>query len=526
MRSIRWLDLLVIVAYLATLVLVGLRFSRRQTSTNQYFTANRTIPAWAMGLSLLATLISSITFIAYPGSAYAGDWTNLVPGFMAVLLLVAAGYVIPFFRHVIGVSAYEYFGRRFGYPARVYGSVAFALGHFSKMGFVFYLLAMTVTSMTGWDTDRVIILVGIITISYTLAGGIEGVVWADVVQGFVLWVGILVCIGFLLFAPPGGPNSVLQAAWSSHKISLGSMALNLKKPTFVVLSLYGFFFYLQKYTADQTIVQRYLVAKSDRAALKGIAIGAILCLPVWTLFMLIGTLCWAFYRATGETLPHYVRKADEVFPFFITSQIPAGFAGLFVAVLFGAGMANLSSDLNSLAAIGVQDYYRVLKPSSTDGQRLRVAKIIVGAAGSLCVLVATGLAHTQGTALSLFYTVSAIVGGGLAGLFVLAFFVERAGVIAIWIGIISSLAFTTYATLTLDGGKIWDLGRFNFPLHNYMIGVVGNLLLVSLGLLGSYFFPNQETGARALTYWGWRDRTRSEHDKILLTKEQISELSS
>src|SRR5215469_18648267 len=162
MGTVRWLDLLVIVAYMVTLILVGIRFSRRQTSTERYFVAKRSIPAWAMGLSLLATLISSVTFIAYPGSAFAGDWSNLVPGLMtAVVLLVIASVVIPFYRHVVGMSAYEYFGRRFGYPARVYSSIAFALGHFSKMGFVFYLLALTVSGMTGWNTDHVIVFVGV-----------------------------------------------------------------------------------------------------------------------------------------------------------------------------------------------------------------------------------------------------------------------------------------------------------------------------------------------------------------------------
>jgi len=516
MGSIHWLDLSVIVGYLGALMFVGFHFSRRQTSTNRYFVANRSIPGWAMGLSLLATLISSITFIAYPGSAYAGDWTNLVPGFMAVLVLFIAGFiVIPFFRHVVAVSVYEYFGKRFGYPARIYASIAFALGHFSKMAFVFYLLALTANSMTGWGTYRVIILVGVVTISYTLAGGIEAIVWADVLQGFVLWIGVIICIGFLLFLPPDGPTSVLHTAWDSHKISLGSTDLDLTRPTFLVLSLYGFFFYLQKYTADQTIVQRYLVAKSDRAAWKGMALGATLCVPVWTLFMLIGTLCWVFYRHGGTILPPYIRKADEVFPFFITTHVPSGFAGLFLAALFGAGMATLSSDLNSLAATGVQDFYRALKPASTERQRLRVAKIIVAVAGILCVFAASGLAHTQGTALSMFYTVSAIVAGGLAGLFILAFFVERAGPVAAWIGIIASLLFATYATLTFDHGKIWNLGRLNFPFHNYMIGVIGHLVLLIIGYLATYIFPNKDQEvARSLTYWGWR-ATRDTSEKAL-----------
>src|SRR5215469_12674946 len=144
--TVRWLDPLVIAAYMATLIGLGLRFSRRQTSTERYFVAKRSIPGWAAGMSLLATLISSVTFIAYPGSAYASDWSNLVPGLTVIfVMMLIATVIIPFYRHAVGMSAYEYFGKRFGYGARVYSSIGYALGHFSKMGFVFYLLALTVS---------------------------------------------------------------------------------------------------------------------------------------------------------------------------------------------------------------------------------------------------------------------------------------------------------------------------------------------------------------------------------------------
>jgi SSS family solute:Na+ symporter len=494
---------------MAMMVALGIWFSRRQTSTERYFVAKRSIPGWAAGLSLLATMISSVTFIAYPGSAYAGDWANLVPGIMAVIVLAGVGaVVIPFFRHAVGMSTYEYFGKRFGYPARVYASIGFAAGTFAKMGFVFYLLALTVSSMTGWQTDRLIIVVGVVTVLYTVIGGIEAVIWADVVQGVLLWIGIAVCLGFLLFLPPGGPGEALRLAWEGHKMGLGSMKMDFDKPTFIVLSLYGIFYYIQKYTGDQCIVQRYLVAKSDREALRGVMLGATLCLPVWTLFMLIGSLCWSFYRTAGEHLPAHVAKADQVFPYFITTHIPPGLAGLFLAALFGAAMANLSSDLNSIAAVGVEDYYRIARPDSSDRQRLWVAKAIVAFFGMLCIVFATALAHTQGTALSLYYTISAIVGGGLAGLFLLGFLFERAGKAAANIGIAASLIFTTWATLTLNGGKIWNLGRFNFPMHDYMIGVFSHLALLVVGALAALALPNRDPDARRLTFWEWRRRVR------------------
>jgi solute:Na+ symporter, SSS family len=499
---VRWLDAVIIAAYMGTLVGLGIRFSRRQTSTERYFVAKRSIPAWALGLSLLATLISSVTFIAYPGSAYAGDWSNLVPGLMVVpVLLITVSVVIPFFRHAVGMSAYEYFGKRFGYPARVYSSIAYALGHFSKMGFVFYLLALTATSMTGWPTERLIIVAGVVTVGYTLIGGIEAVIWADVIQGFVLWFGIAICLCYLLFLPAGGPAAMFHVVAASHKITLGSLAPDLSKPTILTLGLYGFFYYLQRYSADQTVIQRYLVAKSDRAAVRGILLGSLLCIPVWTLFMLIGTLCWAFYKVTAEAIPAYAAKSDQVFPWFITTHVPPGLAGLFLAGLFGAAMANLSSDFNSLAAVFVEDYYRVWNRQANDQRRLAVGKIVVAVCGCLCVVIATILAQTSGSALSLWYTVSAIVSGGLAGLFLLAFLVPRASAQAAYIAIAACLMFTAWATLNPR----------DFGLHSYMIGVIGHLIVLIGGSVASLIFPNRDTASRAMTLQGWLRSERSDH---------------
>jgi len=495
---------------MAGLVGIGLYFSGRQKTTEDYFIARRTIPGWAMGLSLLATIITSVTFIAYPGSAYGGDWSLLVPAIMFVGVLALAGaVVVPFFRHVVHMSAYEYFGRRFGTTVRVYSSFAFGVGHFSKMGFVFYLLALTLSSMTGWAVDRVILLTAVVAIFYTLLGGVEAVVWSDVVQGFVLWLGILISIAYLLFLPAQGPHAVLSDAWSHHKMSLGSTALRLDKPTILVLAIYGFFFYLQKYTADQTVVQRYLIARTDRSALRGISLGATLCLPVWTAFMLIGSLLWSFYRLTGEKLPPTVTKPDQVFPHFLVTHIPPGLAGLFIAALFGSAMAMLASDMNCLGTIGVEDFYGLARPASSDRQRLKVGRSVVAVSGFAAAGIALRLAHTQGGALSLYYTITAVVAGGLAGLFLLAFLLPgatRGGAIA---GILANLLFTLWATLT-EGGKILDLGRFNFPWHDYMIGAAGHVVLLVVGIGFSYILPDRAPSDPQLTLWGWLRQRRTE----------------
>ena len=505
MHNARWPDLGIMLAYLAAMALVGLHFARRQTSTETYFVAKRSIPAWAMGFSIVSTLITSVTFVAYPGSSYAKDWSLLVPGFMLLATLgLVGGVIVPFYRHAVRMSAYEYFGKRFGRPTRMYGSFAFTLAHFSKMGFIFYLLALTISSITGWSMDVLILGVGAVTLFYTLIGGLEAVIWTDVIQGFVLWIGIIVALSYLLFLPHGGPAAVFATAAANHKFGLGTLSPDLSSQQSVwVLVLYGFFWYLQKYTADQTVVQRYLVAKTDEAAIRGVTLGASLCVPVWTLFMLIGTCTWAFYKLTGEQLPAYITKGDQVFPYFLSSHLPSGMAGLFMASLMGAAMSGLASDLNCIGVVGVEDFYRVFRPAVTERQRLTAGRWVIAVAGLLCIAIALALAHVKGTALSMWFSVSAIASGGLAGLFALAFLTRRANRQGVYIGIGSTILFTAWATLTSGTQKIINLGHFSYPWHDLTIGAVGQLVFFAAGLAGSLIFEPEQRPEAEVTLWTW-----------------------
>lgn len=500
----RVFDLIVVALYLAFMAGLGIWFSRRQTSTENFFVAKRSIPSWAMGMSMLATMISSVTFVAYPGSSFAKDWSLLVPGFLLLVLLPFVGKVIiPFYREEVGMSAYEYFQKRFGRPARVYAAIAFSLAHFSKMGFVLYLMALTIASMTGWDIAVVICVVAVVMVFYTVIGGIEAVVWSDVIQGFVMWAGIAVALGYLLLLPPGGPAAVFDVAWQNAKFGLGSTAFDFTRPTIPVAILYGLFWYGQRYLADQTMVQRYLLAKSHTGAMKGVAMGAFLCVPVWALFMLIGTCVWSFFKLTGEQIPASITKADQMFPYFLSAHLPPGVMGLLLAALTGAAMTMLASDLNTLAMVLVEDFYRAARPSSTDKQRLRAARALVIVVGLLNVVTALILVQTKGSALSMWFAVSAIASGGLAGLFLLAFLTRRATRTSAWAGIIASTVFTVWAVLTKGATPLVNLGWFNYPGDDLTIGAVGNIILFATGLAVSLLTGSAEGEERG-TFRHWR----------------------
>jgi solute:Na+ symporter, SSS family len=520
-NSLRTLDLIVIAIYFVAVAAIGLRFARRQKSTETYFVAERRIPFWAMGLSVFATIISSITFVAYPGAAFKGNWNQLVPGFMAVGVLLVAGMVlVSFFRHAVGMSAYEYFEKRFGYGARAYSALAFAAGHFSKMGFVLFTITTAICGMTGWDKYHVILGCGLVTVVYTLFGGLEAVIWTEVLQGIVKIAGVLVVIGVLLSIMPGGAGAAFHLASEKDKFNLGSFDFDLTaNGNFWVMIFYGGFFYLQKYAADQTLVQRYLVAKSDRAAMKGVALGALLCLPAWTAFMLVGTLLWAYYQLSGEILPAQVLDAngkviaDRVFPFFLTTKIPAGLAGIFMAALFSAAMSTMSSDLNCLSAVGVEDYYRRLRPGATDRQRLFAGKIMVAVSGALAVAVGMFIAGKGEGALTLYYAATAIVSAGLAGMFLLAFFSRRANRQGLWIGIACALVFTAWAVLTSTkgggGNVLMDLHPYNYTWPSVMLGVIAHVIVLVVGWAASFLFPPDASVNSDWTFWGWMEKRKA-----------------
>jgi SSS family solute:Na+ symporter len=188
-------------------------------------------------------------------------------------------------------------------------------------------------------------------------------------------------------------------------------------------------------------------------------------------------------------------------------------------------MAMLASDMNCLAAVGVEDFFTLARPRSTDRERLRAGKLIVFLSGIAAALVALKLAHTQGSALALYYTITAIVAGGLAGLFLLAFLVPRASRAAAIAGIAANLIFTAYATLTLKGNTL-NLGRYNFPWHDYMIGAIGHLILLAVGLTVTAFAPAQ---ASDLTLWTWlrtRNNPRLEIAPQISSSRDTSTISS
>ena len=509
-NPISWIDTAIILVSVLFTIGTGFYFSKRQKSSDRYFSGSKTIPAWAIGISIFATLLSSVTFLAYPAAAYKSNWILLVQGLMVPIVLVGLiGIIVPLFRKVIRLSTYEYFERRFGFFARMYSSLAFMLTHFSKMGTVSYLVSIALASFTHFPILTIMLCLSFAIITLTMLGGMEGVIWMDVVQGFLLVGGGLLCLGILLFRPAAGPVETMHQAFAMGKIDVGPYNFSLTDLTIWVMIINGAFYALQKYGTDQTIVQRYLAAKSDKDAKHAAFIGVFASVSVWTLFMLIGSLLYVFYHTGTAVLPKEI-TADKVFPYFISTQLPVGVVGLVLSALVAAALASLQSDLNCLSAIGVEDYYQRLKPNCTDKQRLRMGRILVFAAGCIMMTVAYLFVQWQGEGiLGIVFGLYAIFSAGIVGIFMLGVLSRRANKQGLHIGIAACVLFTAYAVLTttkMGDHVILDLGKYNFPQHKYMLGVYSHIIVFVVGYVTSLFFKSEPADIQFTIYGYFKNK--------------------
>jgi SSS family solute:Na+ symporter len=509
--TLHLIDYIIIAAALATSLSIGLWFGKGQDSTQKYFVSKGAIPSWAISMSLMATLISSVTFLAYPGEGFSSNWILLVQGLMVpVVLLFMAWFIVPLYRRVIGISAYEYFEKRFGVFARMYSSIAFVLTHFSKMGTVFFLLALALSNMTGVNTFLIISVIGMVVIAITLVGGIEAVIWADVVQGFLLIAGGVVSLVILCYSVKGGPAEIYHIAQINGHTGFGPYNIDFKKLTFIVMAINGVFYAIQKYGTDQTMVQRYLTAKNDKSAIRASIMGVMLTVPLWILFMFIGTALFVFYKQ--NPLPAGIR-ADAVFPYFIMTNLPPGVVGLILAALISAAISSLGSDLNCLAAVGVEDYYKRIFPGRSDLQNLNAGRWIVvfGGLGSIGIASLYLMTGDEGV-LGIVFTLYSIFSGGIAGMFLLGLFSSRANMQGLLAGIVGCTFFTAYAFLSstkVGLGKekhlLLNLGVYGFKQHKYMLGVYSHLIVIGVGYVVSLFFPKPKLNKNLLLS-GWLEK--------------------
>lgn len=488
------LDLAVLLAYLVGVTGFGCWFYWRNQNSERYMSAGRSLPGWAVGLSIFGSYVSSISFLANPGKAFGGDWSAFVFALpLPLAVWVAVKWFVPFYRRSGEMSAYTHLEHRFGPWARSYAVTCYLLTQIARLGTILYLLALALVPLTGWDIRLIILGVGAIVVIYPLLGGTEAVVWTGVVQALVLIGGATVCVTSLIMGMPEGPGQVFQIAAAHDKFSLGSLQASLSYPTIWVMLLFGFIGNLQSFAVEQGYVQRYITARSDRDAARSVWFGAMLYVPISAAFFFIGTALYAFYQTRPELLPaalDAVNRPDAVFPHYISQQLPAGFAGLVIAGLCAAAM---DSNLNSMATLFLRDVYqRHLRPGSGEREAMRVLHGSSFVFGALSVGAALAMIHIK-SALDMWWELAAIFGGGLLGLFLLGFISKRADNRAALAGVGAGLLVITW--MTLSPHQSWLPEHLRSPFHGFLVTVFGTLTILGVGLVVAALRGSGRSGA-------------------------------
>ena len=345
-HQLEWLDYSMIGAYFAGALWMAWIFSRRQHSAEEYFLGGRRMPWFAVGLSLMATLTSTVSYLATPGEVIKYGLMGAMGGllFYPLIYLVIAYGLIPVFLRLRVTSIYEYLEQRFDVGTRMFASAIFLVVRLNWMGLVLFSSTIALAQIT--QVDRLLILagIGLIAVAYTTLGGMRAVIWTDVAQFFILFGGALFTVAYVVAETGTGPGAWWQAISAADRPSQPIFSFDpFERVTLVGMGLLAFFWYVCTYAGDQVAVQRLMSTASVKEARRSSACDLISGLLVSLALAAVGLALYSYYQGQPPT------DADQAFPYFIRSQLPRGLAGLVVAALFSAAMSSLDSGMNSVA---------------------------------------------------------------------------------------------------------------------------------------------------------------------------------
>ena len=459
--------------YLIAMLALGVYFMKRENGEDDFFKGGGRIPWWAAGISIYATMLSAITYMSIPAKAYATDWTYY-PMLITILIVSfpVIKYYLPFFRKLKVASAYEYLETRFNLTTRLLASGLFIVFMVARMALVLYLPSLALTAVTGIDMDTCIVLMGAVTIVYCTMGGVEAVIWGDVIQGIILVGGAIFACVYLLGQTEGGFAGAWQIAIDEDKMRLFDWSFDYRTATFWVAIVGGLANNLISYTSDQTVIQRYMTTKDEKAAGRGILMNGLMSVFISVAFYVIGTGLYTFYKTHPAAMDFTMERTDAIFPFFMMSQMPAGVAGLLIAAIFAATMSTISSNINSVATAFTVDFWQRFK---CKGHSVKVARIACVASG----LIGVGIALLMCTwdilsLLDYFNTILGLLTSGLGGLFLIGRFFPNVNGRAALTGFVVATATVITLSYTSD---------VSFLLY----GAIGIVVSVIVALVANLF---------------------------------------
>ena len=465
------LDLAIIAVYLAGITLFGLRFRKKQRSLRDYFLADRTIPWWAIALSIVAAETSTLTIISIPGLAYDTNmaFLQVVFGYLVARVIICIIFIPSYFRGEM-YTAYQLIERRFGPHLRSLAAGLFLITRAAAEGVRVFAVSIVVGIAIGTGELTSIAIITLLTLIYTFEGGMAAVIWTDVIQMIIYIGGTAIGFVTLLHLVPGGWATIHAAAAAAGKLRIFDFTPTFSRTyTFWAGLIGGTFLTTASHGTDQLMVQRLLSAKNKAQSQGALLASGIFILVQFALFLLVGVALFVFYHhfppATAFT------RSDRIFPTFIVRDMPRGISGLLIAAILAAAMSNLSAALNSLSSSSIVDFYLRRRPQASESRRLAVSR----ASTFVWALVLFGLAMLSqrgGRVVEVGLSIASVAYGALLGIFLLGLLTRRANERGAMVGMACGFAAELYIWL---GTKV--------PWTWYV--VIGTTITFTIGYIAS-----------------------------------------
>ena len=507
------LDLFIIFAYLIGIVLFGTWFGRNQKTTSAYFLGNRSVPWWAVAFSIVATETSTITFISVPGIAFARggnfQFLQLVFGYLLGRIVISLLFIPSYFRGEL-LTVYQLLDRRFGGKIKMLAASLFVVMRNIADGIRLLLTAIVLAAVyTAFQpaanveiiTIASIVLIGVAMVIFTYFGGMEAVIWVEVVQFGIYIAGAIAAGVILVTSIDGGLGTAGSLATQFGKYSVFDFAFDHTKTyTFWSGLIGGCFLTMSTHGTDQYLVQRYLCTDRPRKAIVALLTSGGIVLIQFIGFLFIGVLLFAFYHPFTD--PGYASAAstafpftggDRVFPDFITKYMPSGLSGLVVAAIFAAAM---SSSLNAIAATAVNDLYKPFKPNQDDKHYLKVSHLLTLVWGLVQIGVALGMRNQPGSALSQALSIASLINGPILGVFLVGALLRRVSQPPALVGMLVSISSMLYIYLATTIAWTWYV-------------FLGSLITFVVAWLASFAWPSQEQIKEKELHDSYRDSSPS-----------------
>jgi len=470
------LDFAIIAVYLAGITLFGLRFRKRQRSLRDYFLADRSIPWWAIALSIVAAETSTLTIISTPGLAYDTNLTFLqvVLGYLVGRVIISFVLLPHYFRGEL-YTAYELIEHRFGRRLRSLTAGLFLLTRAAAEGVRIYAVSIVVGIALGTGEVTSIAIITVLTLIYTFEGGLAAVIWTDVVQTIIYVGGTIVGVFTILHLVPGGWDAIQTTAQSAGKLHMFDFTPDFWRPyTFWAGVIGGAFLTTASHGTDQLIVQRLLAARNQKQSVTALLSSGIAIFVQFGLFMLVGVMLFVYYHVPSATFG----KADRIFPTFIVSQMPHGISGLLIAAILAAAMSNLSAALNSLSSTSMLDFYLQRNPQTDEARKLRLSRVST----MIWAMVLFGLAilslHKVSRVIEVGLSIASVAYGSLLGVFLLGVLTRRANERGAIVGMVVGFAGSLFIWLNTSVPWTWYVA-------------LGSAVTFFVGYLISFVYENQ-----------------------------------